>query len=46
MRKTQVYKILFLTIFWECFFLFLIFFKGFITDYKCLKLDKNMPYEF
>lgn len=34
MKKAQAYKILFLTLFWECCFLFLIFFEGVVTDYK------------
>lgn len=34
MKKTNAYKILFLTLFWECCFLFLIFFEGVVTDYK------------
>ena len=34
MRKSQLYKILFLTIFWESCFLFILFFEGVVTDYK------------
>ena len=34
MTKSQTHKILFLTIFWESCFLFILFFEGVVTDYK------------
>ncbi len=34
MRRTQLYKILFLALFWEACFIFILFFEGVVTNYK------------
>ena len=45
MQKTQLYKILFLAVFWVSCFLFIIFYEGAVTNYKPITPD-SIPFNF
>jgi len=45
MRKTQLYKIIFLALFWEACFVFILFFEGIVTGYNPITPDA-IPFTF